>query len=98
MELLADPSPQVRVAALYVLGWLPAYDSSSRVRALLDGDEPDGVVATAVVALGLLGVSPTVVRPYLAHRSAAVRWAAAVALTRLGDVAAAGSAGAVPRR
>ncbi|MDQ3787282.1 MAG: HEAT repeat domain-containing protein [Actinomycetota bacterium] len=61
VELLSDPSPEVRVAALYVLAWLSTYDS-------------------------LLGVSPAVVRPCLTHPSAAVRRAAAVALTRLGEV------------
>ena len=91
VDLLVDPAPEVRVAALYVLGWLPTYDSVHDVLALLDRDEPDGVVATAVVALGLLGVSPAAVRPWLTHPSAAVRWAAAVALTRLGDVTVAGT-------
>jgi len=85
-ELLDDPSARVRVAALYVLGWLPSYESAPCVRTLLVGDEPDGVVASAVVTLGLLGVSPATVRPYLRHPSATVRWAAAVALARLGDL------------
>lgn len=85
-ELLDDPSPRVRVAALYVLGWLPAYESAPCVRTLLVGDEPDGVVASAVVTLGLLGVSPATVRPYLRNASPTVRWAAAIALARLGDL------------
>ena len=85
VELLDDPSPEVRVAALSLLGFLPAYEAAPCVRTLLAGAEPDGVIATAVVTLGLLGVSPATVRPYLAHTSAAVRWAAAIALARLGD-------------
>lgn len=85
--LLDDSSPLVRAAAVYVLGWLPSFESTARVRTLLTGAEPDGVVATAVVTLGLLGVPPTTVRPYLTHRCAVVRWAAAIALARLGEAA-----------
>jgi hypothetical protein len=86
VELLDDPSPRIKVAALHVLGWLPSHESAPCVRMLLAGTEPDGVVASAVVTLGLLGVSPATVRPYLASPSPTVRWAAAIALARLGDL------------
>lgn len=86
--LLDDSSAPLRAAAVYVLGWLPSFESTARVRTLLTGTEPDGVVANAVVTLGLLGVPPATIRPYLSHRSATVRWAASIALARLGEATA----------
>lgn len=86
VELLDDESAAIRAAAVYVLGWLPSSESAPRVRTLLVGVEPDGVIGNAVVTLGLLGVPPATVRPYLGHVCPAVRWAAAIALARLGEV------------
>jgi hypothetical protein len=86
VELLDDSSAAIRAAAVYVLGWLPSSEPAPRVRTLLVGVEPDGVVGNAVVTLGLLGVPPATVRPYLGHACPTVRWAAAIALARLGEV------------
>lgn len=85
--LLNDPAPAVRAHAAYALGWFPeeAVASLSALEALTAGvpsDQDETVLATALVAAGLLGMTPaaaalTDVRPL-------VRWGAAIAAGTVG--------------
>jgi hypothetical protein len=96
LPLLDDAEPAVRTATAYLLAWFPeeAGETLPRLLRLLDAEREPVVLATALVAAGLLGGGELVgrLRDFLTAREPVVRWAAATALARLG---AAGAAGAV---
>lgn len=87
--LLADPDAEVRAAAAYAVGWFPeeAPDSLAALGALLDTEEGPAVIANALVSAGLLhgrALLPCL-REHLSGNDAGTRWAAAIALARLGE-------------
>jgi HEAT repeat protein len=90
--LLRDRDPRVRAAAAYLTGWFPqeAQDSAGALRVLLAAEASPGVTATAVVSAGLLGDTDLIpqLRTRLAGPEPLPRWAAAIALARLGDAGA----------
>ncbi|MEV7782238.1 HEAT repeat domain-containing protein [Kitasatospora sp. NPDC088351] len=90
--LLDDGDPAVRAATAYLLAWFPeeAAPTLPRLLRLLDREPVPAVLATALVAAGLLGDAELVerLRPFLATEDRAVRWAAATALARLGSAEA----------
>lgn len=76
---LLNSEPSVRCMAAYALAWFPE-DAPESLRALAnvtEGDEEGVVVATASVAMGLLGGRPTVT---LDDPRPIARWGAAIAL------------------
>lgn len=86
--LLTDADPRLRTAAAYALAWFPEDGAGSiapLVGAVADPDESFAVCA--LVALGLVGTDePVAVQPIqaaLTDERDLVRWAAAIALTRL---------------
>ncbi|NUP53361.1 MAG: HEAT repeat domain-containing protein [Catenulispora sp.] len=86
--LLEVEDPGLRTEVAYLLSWFPeaAETSVPALIAMAGTETAPGPVATAIVALGLLGgpeVIP-VVRPYAAGSEPVLRWAGAVALARLG--------------
>jgi HEAT repeat protein len=91
--LLGDEDERLRTAAAYALAWFPedgAGSTAPLAGAVADVHEP--VVVCALVALGLVGTDePVAVQPIqaaLTDERDLVRWAAAVALTRLRGPAA----------
>lgn len=87
-RLLTDDDPDLRAAAAHLLAWFPeeAPDSVAALRALLDAETVPGVAANAIVSLGLLADADSVprLRARLDGSEPLLRWAAAVALARLG--------------
>jgi hypothetical protein len=85
--LLADADPAVRAATAYLVAWFPekAPDALPRLLDVLDAEPDPAVLATALVAAGLLGDASLVSRlaSFLAADEPVVRWAAATALARL---------------
>jgi len=90
--LLGDGDPYVRAAVAYLAGWFPeeAPGSVSALRGLLAAEARPGVAATAVVSAGLLGDTGLVsrLRKGLSGPEPLVRWADAIALSRLGNAGA----------
>lgn len=92
LPLLGDTDAAVRTGAAYVLAWFPeaAGESLPRLLARLDEEREPAALATALVAVGLLGddgSGPELalrLRPFLITGEPVVRWAAATALARLG--------------
>lgn len=88
-RLLDVGDPELRTAVAYLLSWFPeAAAESVPALIVMAGAEPaTGAVATAIVALGLIGGPDviTVVQPYAADSESVLRWAAAVASARLGE-------------
>ncbi|OIK23665.1 hypothetical protein VT52_031345 [Streptomyces malaysiense] len=92
LPLLGDADAAVRAGTAYVLAWFPeaAGESLPRLLATLDEEREPVVLATALVAAGLLGDTGTGpelalrLRPFLGAGEPVVRWAAATALARLG--------------
>ncbi|MGW0605378.1 HEAT repeat domain-containing protein [Streptomyces sp. NPDC002644] len=87
LPLLADDDPAVRAATAHLVAWFPE-EAPQALPRLLDvlGAEPEpAVLATALVAAGLLGDASLVDRlaPFLTAGEPVVRWAAAIALARL---------------
>ncbi|MEU7837475.1 HEAT repeat domain-containing protein [Nonomuraea sp. NPDC049129] len=96
-DLLADADAPVRAAAAYALAWYPEERAASLPPLLrAAADEHPAVAATALVAIGLLGVTPPQeTAPDLASETATVldaalddprdvvRWGAAIAQARL---------------
>lgn len=85
--LLSDPAPAVRVHAAYALGWFPedAVASLSALETLTAGvpsGQDDAVLATALVASGLLGRAPA--GAALTDARPLVRWGAAIAAGTVG--------------
>ncbi|MGY0236306.1 HEAT repeat domain-containing protein [Longispora urticae] len=80
-DLLGSPDLGVRTMAAYLLAWFPddAEDSLPPLVELVSPEEYEGVAATALVAIGLLG--GTLDRP-LDNRPV-VGWAAAIAAARV---------------
>ncbi|MFE2075252.1 hypothetical protein [Streptomyces misionensis] len=111
LPLLGDADAAVRAATAHLSAWFPevAGESLPRLLALLDEEDEPAVLATALVAVGLLGDGvhaadrdrergggPEAVarlRPFLAAGEPVVRWAAATALARLGATGAEGAVG-----
>ncbi len=109
LPLLGDPDPAVRAATAYLSAWFPesAGDSLPRLLALPDEEDEPAVLATALVAVGLLGDGDHAgdrdregasgaeavarLRPFLTAGEPVVRWAAATALARLGATGAEGA-------
>jgi hypothetical protein len=89
LGLLADPSPRARSAAVYALSWFPEESPRilPRLLNLLRAEPVPDVAANALIAAGLLGDRALVgrIRGFLHDSQRVLRWAAAVALTRLGD-------------
>jgi hypothetical protein len=87
--LLEDDDPRVRAAVAYLLGWFPeeAAGSAAALRVLLSEEAVPGVVANAIVSVGLLGDSGPEprLREYLSGPEPLARWASAIALARLGS-------------
>ncbi|GAA2405481.1 hypothetical protein GCM10010420_36610 [Streptomyces glaucosporus] len=96
--LLGDGDPAVRAATAYLVAWFPeeADRTVPQLLRLLDHETDQAVVATALVAAGLLGDATLTdgLRPFLAAGDRAVRWAAATALARLGSTEAGATVGA----
>ncbi|MWA03892.1 HEAT repeat domain-containing protein [Actinomadura sp. LD22] len=86
--LLTDADAHVRAAAAYALGWFPEEAAASlpALQALLAAETDPAVTANALVSAGLLDGRHLVprLREHLAGTEPLLRWAAAVALTRLG--------------
>ncbi|RAY15772.1 HEAT repeat domain-containing protein [Actinomadura craniellae] len=78
--LLGDSDRWVRAAAAHALGWFPE-EAAVTLPVLLERDEPN-----AVIAAGLVGDASIVprIRPHLAAGEPVLRWAAAIALARVG--------------
>ncbi|MGZ0205170.1 HEAT repeat domain-containing protein [Streptomyces sp. RM1] len=111
LPLLGDADAAVRAATAHLSAWFPeaAGESLPRLLALLDEEDEPAVLATALVAVGLLGDGdhaadrdrergggPEAVarlRPFLAAGEPVVRWAAATALARLGATGVEGAVG-----
>lgn len=87
--LLGDDDPAVRAATAYLLAWFPeeAGRTVPHLLHLLDRETDRAVVATALVAAGLLGDATQAdrLRAFLTAGDRAMRWAAATALARLGS-------------
>ena len=90
--LLAAADAELRNAVAYLLAWFPeaAQRSVPALATLLSTESSVGVAASAMLSLGLLGGSDVV--PAISERLGSgepmLRWAAAVALARLGVVTA----------
>jgi hypothetical protein len=88
--LLAEHDPALRASVAYLLAWFPeeeAAESLEKLTELLSHEADPRVKATAIVTLGLIG-TPTLaagIRDRLTDADPLVRWAAAVALARLGE-------------
>jgi len=86
--LLGSDSPELRAETANLLAWFPESAAASipLLTAFIAGEASPGAAATGVVALGLLGEPATVafIRRYLDSPAAELRWASAIALTRLG--------------
>ncbi|MFB4306341.1 HEAT repeat domain-containing protein [Actinomadura sp. GTD37] len=86
--LLGDRDAGLRVAAAYALGWFPeeAGPSLAALGALLDREADPPVIAHALISAGLLDGRALLprLRAHLAGAEPLPRWAAAVALARLG--------------
>ncbi|MFD0743902.1 HEAT repeat domain-containing protein [Phytohabitans flavus] len=77
--LLGHDEPGVRAVAAYTLGWFPEdADASLPALAALASDVDDALAATARVSMGLLGVTTEFDDP-----RPLVRWATAIAQTRV---------------
>lgn len=91
-KLLSTNNPQLRNAVAYLLGWFPdaAEQSVPALAALLASEASVGVAASVIISLGLLGGSDAIaaITERLAGGEPMLRWAAAVALARLGAVTA----------
>lgn len=87
--LLGDADAGVRTAAAYAVGWFPeeADDSLAALGALLDAERDPSVVAHALISAGLLDGRALLprLREHLAGTEPLPRWAAAIALARLGE-------------
>lgn len=86
--LVGDSDPMVRAAAIWTLGWFPE-ESARIVPRLLDVLEEEsvpGVLANAIVAVGLLGDAAQIdrLRAFLVAEAPLSRWGAATAMARLG--------------
>ncbi|GAA4392033.1 hypothetical protein GCM10023088_69710 [Actinomadura verrucosospora] len=86
--LLGDDDAGVRAAAAYTAGWFPEEAAATlpALEALLDAEQDPVVIAHALVAAGLLegrALLPRF-REHLAAAEPLPRWAAAIALARLG--------------
>ncbi|MFF3194043.1 HEAT repeat domain-containing protein [Streptomyces misionensis] len=111
LPLLGDADAAVRAATAHLSAWFPeaAGESLPRLLALLDEEDEPAVLATALVAVGLLGDGdhaadrdrergggPEAVarlRQFLTAGEPVVRWAAATALARLGATGVEGAVG-----
>jgi len=86
--LLGDGDARLRAAAAYTLGWFPeeAAPSLTALGTLLDAEDDPNVVAHALVSAGLLDGRALLprLREHLTGGEALPRWAAAIALARLG--------------
>ncbi|MFB4297290.1 HEAT repeat domain-containing protein [Actinomadura sp. NTSP31] len=86
--LLTDGDASVRAAAAYTLGWFPEEAAASvpALRTLLGAETDPAVTANALVSAGLLDDRDLIprLREHLAGAEPLPRWAAAVALLRLG--------------
>ncbi|GAA2426166.1 HEAT repeat domain-containing protein [Streptomyces macrosporus] len=96
--LLDDGDPAVRAATAYLVAWFPEEGNRTvpHLLRLLDHETDQAVVATALVAAGLLGDATLTdrLRPFLTAGDQTVRWAAATALARLGSTGAEAAVGA----
>ncbi|MEU9845065.1 HEAT repeat domain-containing protein [Actinomadura sp. NPDC048032] len=86
--LLGDDDAGVRAAAAYTAGWFPEEAAATlpALEALLEAEQDPVVIAHALVAAGLLegrALLPRF-RDHLAAAEPLPRWAAAIALARLG--------------
>ncbi|WP_433463850.1 HEAT repeat domain-containing protein [Spirillospora sp. CA-128828] len=88
LDLLGDQDSEVRAAAAYAAGWFPEEAAAAlpALGALLDVEEDPNVVAHALVSGGLLDGRTLIprLRRHLAGAEPLPRWAAAIALARLG--------------
>ncbi|MEV0661123.1 HEAT repeat domain-containing protein [Actinomadura luteofluorescens] len=86
--LLGDDDAGVRATAAYTAGWFPeeAAGTLPALGALLDVEQDPNVIAHALVAAGLLDGRALLprLREHLAAAEPLPRWAAAIALARLG--------------
>lgn len=86
--LLGEADPEVRAATAYLLGWFPeeASGSVAALQRLLDAETVAAVAASAVVSLGLIGDAELgeSLEDRLSGADPLLRWAAAIALARLG--------------
>lgn len=86
--LLGDDDAGVRAAAAYTVGWFPeeAATTLPALDALLDVEQDPNVIAHALVVAGLLDDRALLprLREHLAAAEPLPRWAAAIALARLG--------------
>ncbi|MEU8308614.1 HEAT repeat domain-containing protein [Actinomadura sp. NPDC048955] len=87
-SLLGDGDSEVRAAAAYTASWFPeeAIATLPALDALLDVEHDPDVIAHAIVAAGLLDGRALLprFREHLAGAEPLPRWAAAIALARLG--------------
>jgi hypothetical protein len=86
--LLNADDPETRAATAYLLSWFPeqAHASLDALASLSAAEKVPAVAATAIVAIGLLSGRDLVpmLREHLAGPEPLPRWAAAIALARLG--------------
>ncbi|GCD93612.1 HEAT repeat domain-containing protein [Embleya hyalina] len=87
--VLTDPDPRLRAAAAHAVGWFPeeAPRILPRLRDLPATEPVPGVAANAIVAIGLLGDAAQIAPLRAYHQGTdepLARWAAAIALARLG--------------
>lgn len=86
--LLDDADAELRGAAAWAVSWFPEESAVAlpRLLSLLETEEDPGVLANAIVAVGLLGSGSVAdrLRAFLTGAEPLPRWAAATALARLG--------------
>lgn len=95
-HLTYAPEPGVRSAIAFLLAWFPeeAGPNAAALLGMLDIEHDAAARANAAIALGLLEASESIrhLRSMTTNPDACVRWAAAMALARLGEVNEAGVA------
>ncbi|MFG2004391.1 HEAT repeat domain-containing protein [Spirillospora sp. NPDC048911] len=88
-ELLVQDDPGLRASGAYLLAWFPeeAATSIPALRSLLAAETVAPIAANALVALGLLAdhEAAPLLREQLAGEDPLLRWAAAIALARIGS-------------
>ncbi|MFD0304468.1 HEAT repeat domain-containing protein [Streptomyces sp. NPDC127119] len=94
LALLDDSDPRLRTRIAYLTAWFPesAPTMLPRLLPLAEREHDPVVVATALVAVGLVGTPAYAadLTPYLDGKNRLVRWAAATALARIASDSQAG--------